>query len=174
MLLGVKDVIFKSKVICRYNEHMGYIDLTDHFIASYSFISCKTIKWWRKMFFWLVEVAIVNSFILYSTTRESGSGEIWQRDFSKKLIHKLVGDTKNTQMGDGCQVRSMMRVLIENYIVYKIKKGTRKKIAWFAEIIETFLMVEKEQNSFARQAQITLVFIPEHKFWELPHKRKFR
>ena len=55
----------KPVVICDYNKHMGWVDVSDQYISSYSFIR-KSKKWWRKMFFWLLEVAVVNSFILYN------------------------------------------------------------------------------------------------------------
>lgn len=92
---GVEQVISKPKVVCRYNEHMGGVDIANHFMASYSF-SRKTIKWWRKMFFWLVEVSIVNSYILFTTTKEAGVRSICQRNYRQNLIQQLVGDTKNS------------------------------------------------------------------------------
>ena len=38
----------------------GGIDLTSY----YSFVR-KSVKWWRKLFFWLTEATVVNSYILY-------------------------------------------------------------------------------------------------------------
>jgi hypothetical protein len=54
---------------------MGGVDISDQYISSYNFIR-KSKKWWRKMFFWLLEVAVVNSFILYNfsaATKSTGS-----------------------------------------------------------------------------------------------------
>lgn len=53
----------KPIVICDYTDNMGAVDRADHYIASYSFTR-KSIKWWRKLFFWILEVSIVNSFLL--------------------------------------------------------------------------------------------------------------
>ena len=55
----------KPVVICDYNKHVGGVDVSDQYISSYSFIR-KSKKWWHKMFFWSLELAAVNSFILYN------------------------------------------------------------------------------------------------------------
>lgn len=57
---GVEETVVKPSVIYRYNEYVGGVDVADHYIASYSFTR-KSIKWWRKVFFWLLELSIVNS-----------------------------------------------------------------------------------------------------------------
>ncbi|RZF41384.1 hypothetical protein LSTR_LSTR000098 [Laodelphax striatellus] len=93
---GVEESIIKPSIICRYNEYMGGVDISDHYIASYAFTR-RSIKWWRKVFFWLLEVAIVNSFILCNTNRPPGMKDMRQRKFRKKLILALVGDVRNTK-----------------------------------------------------------------------------
>ena len=53
----------KPSAIDHYNNSMNGVDRADQNSVYYSFIR-KTRKWWRKLFFWLVEVTVVNSFIL--------------------------------------------------------------------------------------------------------------
>jgi len=43
---------------------MNGVDIADHYSTYYCFLR-KTIKWWRKLCFWLLETAVVNSFVLY-------------------------------------------------------------------------------------------------------------
>lgn len=50
---GLLEAVQKPTVECRYNEYMGGVDLADHYIASYG-LTRKSIKWWRKVFFWLL------------------------------------------------------------------------------------------------------------------------
>ena len=57
----------KPVVVDSYNHHMNGVDLADQHAVYYSFIR-KTVKWWRKVVFWLVETAVVNSYILYKET----------------------------------------------------------------------------------------------------------
>lgn len=89
---GVREVIKKPTVICKYNKSMGGVDLADQYIAAYSF-SRKTVKWWRKVFFWLVETSIVNSFILFKLNTDQK--KLRQIKFRKMLVKELIGNVRN-------------------------------------------------------------------------------
>lgn len=90
---GSVEIVQKPTVVCKYNESMGGVDLMDHYISSYPFIR-KSIKWWRKIFFWLVETAIVNAFILYNSNKTPRQ-KVSQRKFRKQLVKQLVGEVRN-------------------------------------------------------------------------------
>ena len=49
---------------------MNGVDKADQFTVYYSFIR-KSRKWWRKLFFWMFEVTVVNSYILYKISIQS-------------------------------------------------------------------------------------------------------
>ena len=55
----------KPMVVHTYNQHMNGVDIADQHSVYYSFLR-KTVKWWRKMFFWLIETSVVNSYILHN------------------------------------------------------------------------------------------------------------
>ena len=57
----------KPKVVDKYNHSMNGVDKADQYAVYYSFVR-KSRKWWRKLFFWLFEVTLVNSYILYRQT----------------------------------------------------------------------------------------------------------
>ena len=87
--------ISKPVVISQYTKFMGGVDRADHYCGSYAFLR-KTSKWWRKMFFWLLEVAIVNSYILFNLNRkQQGLKEVRHKKFRKSLILQLVGNVRN-------------------------------------------------------------------------------
>ena len=48
-----------------YNDNMLGVDKTDQLAAYYSFLR-KSVKWWRKVLFWLLEVSTMNSYIIYT------------------------------------------------------------------------------------------------------------
>ena len=60
----------KPKVVDEYNMSMNGVDKADQFTVYYSFIR-KSRKWWRKLFFWVFEVTVVNSYILYKINIQS-------------------------------------------------------------------------------------------------------
>ena len=54
----------KPSVVDLYNHNMNGVDIADQHSVYYAF-QRKTRKWWRKVFFWLVETTVVNSYIIY-------------------------------------------------------------------------------------------------------------
>lgn len=87
-----REIVTKPTVVCEYNKHMGGVDLADHLLSSYSFTR-RSVKWWRKMFFWLLEVAVTNSFILYNTQNRP----VKHRQYRRELVKQLVGDVRNKE-----------------------------------------------------------------------------
>ena len=55
----------KPVVVDSYNHHMNGVDIADQYAVYYSFVR-KTVKWWRKVVFWLLETAMVNSYLLHT------------------------------------------------------------------------------------------------------------
>jgi hypothetical protein len=53
----------KPEIIQDYNRHMGYVDLGDTMTNSYS-IQRRTWKWTKKLFFHLLDMTVLNSFLL--------------------------------------------------------------------------------------------------------------
>lgn len=62
---GERVIVKCPKSVAEYNKNMGGVDRFDHLMAVYS-ISQKSRRWWIKIFYYLLESAIVNSFILYN------------------------------------------------------------------------------------------------------------
>ena len=80
----------KPVCVVDYTKHMGGVDRSDHFISSYQFMR-KTVKWYRKMFFWLLEVSIVNSHILYNMVQTENGKKTMQHMKSRMcLVEALV------------------------------------------------------------------------------------
>ena len=59
-----RQTLLRSQAVDLYNHNMNGVDVADQLTVFYPFIR-KTRKWWRKLFFLLVEVAVINSYILY-------------------------------------------------------------------------------------------------------------
>jgi len=64
-------------IVADYNHHMGHVDNADRMASSYT-ASCRTWKWTKKLFSYLLDLAIVNSYILLSSC---GGKKISHRDF---------------------------------------------------------------------------------------------
>ena len=89
---GATEEFVKPTAIVEYTRHMGAVDRFDHYCSSYAFTR-KSLKWWRKTFYWLLELAVVNSFILYKETNPSDD-KITHIRYRKQLIQQLVGEQR--------------------------------------------------------------------------------
>jgi len=69
-----------------FNRHMGHVDNSERWANSYT-ASCQTWKWTKKLFFHLLDPAIVNSYILLSSC---GGKKISHRDFHLTLIRQML------------------------------------------------------------------------------------
>ena len=76
----------KPQIVMDYSRHMGYVDKGDRKANSYS-ISRRTLKWTKKLFFHLLDVTILNSFILLSSC---GGKNISHRDFRLTLMRNML------------------------------------------------------------------------------------
>jgi len=76
----------KLQIVMDYNCHMGYVDKGDRMANSYS-ISRHIFKWTKKLFFHLLDLAILNSYILHSSC---GSKKISHRDFRFTLMRNML------------------------------------------------------------------------------------
>ena len=60
----------KPTAVHTYNQDMNGVDIADQYTATYPF-TWKTIKWWRKVLFWLMDLCITNSYALYRELQQN-------------------------------------------------------------------------------------------------------
>ncbi|XP_059165630.1 piggyBac transposable element-derived protein 4-like [Physella acuta] len=88
-----KNDTVKPAVIHDYNFNMNGCDRADQMIGYYGVHNRKTRKWWKKIFYWILEVTTVNAFILHRLTRPP-SADIKRHDktlksFKFRLVDEL-------------------------------------------------------------------------------------
>nr|XP_012150918.1 PREDICTED: piggyBac transposable element-derived protein 4-like [Megachile rotundata] len=87
--------IIKPNVVINYNKNMGGVDKADQLETSYCFMR-KSCKWWRKLFFWGLEISAINSYILYKmSARRESRKPMPHFMFVRKLVAQLVGDFRD-------------------------------------------------------------------------------
>ena len=75
---------------CQYNVYMGGVDKSDQFLAYHNVLQ-RTVRFWKTLFHHLIDVAVVNSFILYNLLRvEAGEKPISENDFRDKLVLQII------------------------------------------------------------------------------------
>jgi len=73
----------KPSMVHEYNKYMLGVDRMDQMTAYYSF-QWKSIKWWRKVFFWLLEVIVNNAHILYKS-HTNARRKLTLKEFRREL-----------------------------------------------------------------------------------------
>lgn len=99
----------------------------DQLMTYYSFLH-KTVKWWRKVFFWLLEVIVVNSYIIYKEkARENGRHILSHKKYRKVLVNVLVEPVKTT--GPPRHTRTRLPQNLERLqpTRHTLSKGTKRR-----------------------------------------------
>ena len=77
------------------------VDLTDQHLSYYSVTIWKTLKWWKKCFWRLLDICIVNSWIIFCRNVPQSAIKS-QRLFRLKLIEKLVQPLLDLRASPNC------------------------------------------------------------------------
>ncbi|XP_062604100.1 piggyBac transposable element-derived protein 4-like [Saccostrea cucullata] len=78
----------RPSMVQTYDKKMGAVDRHNQMIENYK-LPIKTLKWWKKLFFHIMNVAIVNSYILYKESCKAATPML-QRNFRRKLVEQLI------------------------------------------------------------------------------------
>ena len=80
------EVIKKPKLVDDYNSHMGGVDTSDQLIRYYGYPH-RSIKWWKRVFFHLLDLSILNANILYNQTANNNMSQL---DFCVAVVSSLL------------------------------------------------------------------------------------
>ena len=73
-----------------YNRFMGGVDKSDQYL-SYHNILRKTVRYWKTLFYHIIDVCVVNSFILYNNIALlSGCRTVTENDFRDELVLQMI------------------------------------------------------------------------------------
>ncbi|PNF42548.1 hypothetical protein B7P43_G06920 [Cryptotermes secundus] len=107
----------KPAIVVDYNMHMGYVDKEDRMANGYS-ISRRTWKWTNKLFFHLLDLTILNSFILLS----SCGAKLSHREFRLALVHNTL---EHAARGPPHPQRFMGRPPAVSSAISRLEEATR-------------------------------------------------
>lgn len=89
--------ISKPKPVIEYNKNMSGIDRCDQMLSYYS-SPRKTIKWYKKVMFHLLDISIWNSYYLYKKRFLQYNGHYI--DYHREVVKKLIGLPLNINHGN--------------------------------------------------------------------------
>ena len=83
------DPVIKPIAVLDYNKHMSGVDLHDQ-LNKYYESSRKSVKWWKKVFFWILESCITNAWISRRLHTTGDNRKMTLLKFKEELIEDLV------------------------------------------------------------------------------------
>ena len=72
-----------------YNMYMGGVDLSDQHLSYYSLTQRCTLKWWKKFFWRMIDISILNSWIIFHANFPNSTIDC-HRAFRIELVHQLA------------------------------------------------------------------------------------
>lgn len=79
----------KPNVVMSYNKNLGGVDLSDQVLQPYEVLR-KTMKWYHKVFFHLLDIAIYNAFVVHNSLHSEKKIKKNQLDFRLALVKELL------------------------------------------------------------------------------------
>ncbi|CAH1239258.1 PGBD4 [Branchiostoma lanceolatum] len=95
------ELIMKPECIHEYNQYMGAVDSSDQMVA-YLCFRRRTVKWWKKAFFHMMSLAIVNAHLLqkeYMTAR--GKKGLEHKEFRREVVKEIIKTSGYNKPGSG-------------------------------------------------------------------------
>ena len=83
-------VLSKPCIIQSYNNAMNGCDRMDQMLSYYNIFNRKTIKWWKRMFMWCLEVCQVNTYIMFCMTRDADANPVPLLKFKQMLVEEIL------------------------------------------------------------------------------------
>ena len=88
---GTRITLRCPESIILYNKHMGGVDRGDQ-LRGYYRCRVKSRKFYKYIFFFLLDISITNAYILYKSSSSSARRINNMKDFRLKLSRELIGD----------------------------------------------------------------------------------
>lgn len=117
--------IQKPKIVIDYTKNMRGVDRADQYAATYCFLR-KFLKWWRKLFFWGMEMCTVNAYILYTSVKKINNEKpMTHLKFVKLLVDQLIGNFRQNSTSREYSYTPNTEARLNNHL-HIIRSGTKK------------------------------------------------
>jgi len=92
--------IMKPEVVVNYDKYMGGVDRSDQMV-SYATFQARTLKWWKRVIFHVMSLAILNAYLIYKE-KTTDRVPMLHRQFRKKLVKELVSSVNSEDVPGMC------------------------------------------------------------------------
>ena len=122
-----KEPIVKFEAVHQYNQLMGAVDRSDQMV-SYNAFKRRRLKWWKKAFFHLFMLGVLNAYLVHKVTAvKKLSRRIFCRDLAKQLA-QLVPLIPRPPLAVGVGQTSLFRLTARHFAKkIELKPRTKKQ-----------------------------------------------
>ena len=83
-----KNPILKPEVNVEYDHYMGGVDHSDQMV-SYTTFDCRTLKWWKRVIFHVINLAVLNAYLMYKE-KVGAKNAVLSRVFRRELVKQII------------------------------------------------------------------------------------
>lgn len=127
---GGRQQVEKPEAIVEYNKYMGGVDRGDQLLSYYGYPH-RTRKWWRRAMFFLIDAAIVNSYIMYCQKHQGRhlTHENFRVELAKDLLRAARTQAPSTDSPHGPHRQTLSPVsrLTERHFPGQLEKSAAGK-----------------------------------------------
>lgn len=134
-------------VVYYYNLYKSFVDLFDQF-RSYVSLELKSFKFWHPMFWFLAEAALVNSWVLYKSTRIAANLEIEYTHFQFRVAIALALASEWEALG--CKSPVGGELPVSPTLVAKQPSQRRQRFSTVLDFGDRFLDSQKHLAFFEK------------------------
>jgi len=151
---------------------MGGVDSTDQYLSYYTLTNRKTVKKWKKVFWCLIDMSILNSFIIFKTNfpeNDMNSHRLFRIELVHELVQPLLNLKSNTDQLPYSKRRkgtSADKRLVGEHFVYKSTKWARCVVCYKNQTKER---QEKRYKNYDSLSKVWSSYVCWSLFWEIPH-----
>jgi hypothetical protein len=147
--MDTNEIIMKPSMVVNYNKNMGGVDRSDQMI-SYTNSIVKSFKWWEKVIFHVLAIAVLDAYILFKS--QNPNSVITHRVFRKKLVTELVQNNDMAvvvRAGRPVKAPQQLERLTGRHFISRIKtNGNKGNLARLCKVCN-----EAERNNAELSAQ---------------------
>ncbi|XP_018897457.2 piggyBac transposable element-derived protein 4-like [Bemisia tabaci] len=140
----ITDTVLKPVCILNYNKNMGGVDHTDQLLSSTESVR-RTVKWYKKVFFHLLDSSILNAHVLFQLVTNK---KVSIYEYKLKIIEQHQGPKRRPSGGKPSTSETPLRLLGRHFPTFI--PPTEKKISVTRKCLvcaNTKLGVQKRRES---------------------------
>lgn len=108
----------RPECVVAYNDTMGGVDRVDQHLANYSSTRKRGKKYYKKIFFHLLDLAFWNSFILYKKSGGQLSSLLYRLSVIENIIGSYHSDSMKPKSGRPSQTMNPLRLTERHFLDY--------------------------------------------------------